>query len=142
MDVSALDRAITELKATIDNPDLMCSLSYEEARAVFVELRALRAMRDRALHVADHSSDPSAAGAALRVLGQQRTWTGLGGVTAVAVFGAVALAVAGPDLATAVAAFRSPRRRRRSSSSLGWLLLAVAVPHAALVPAAMLLGAP
>jgi ABC-type glycerol-3-phosphate transport system permease component len=63
-------------------------------------------------------------------------------VTAIAVFGVVALAVAGPDLATAVAAFRLPRRRTGGSSLLGWLLLAVAVPHAALVPAAMLLGGP
>lgn len=61
-------------------------------------------------------------------------------MTAIAVFGAVALAVAGPDVATVVAAFRPSRRGRRSSSSLGWLLLAVAVPHAALVPAAMVLG--
>lgn len=40
---SALDRALAELQATVDDPDTICSLSHEEARAVFVELRALRA---------------------------------------------------------------------------------------------------
>lgn len=40
---SALDRALTELKATLDDPDRMCSLTYEDARAVVAELRELRA---------------------------------------------------------------------------------------------------
>lgn len=49
---SALDRALAEIQDTVENPERICSLSYEEARAVFVELRALRAKDEAAAAVA------------------------------------------------------------------------------------------
>jgi hypothetical protein len=64
MTASPLESALAEMQATLDNPDLCCSLSYDEVAAVVGELRALGdnlAVKAGQLSTARHLADARAA---------------------------------------------------------------------------------